>query len=228
MSPGGRTFVLVTFNTYLRWSFNSPVMFFRLLHTHFSTNKFYFHFDGWRKLGSERWSGLPEDTQRDGGMAGIWMQSSQTPGLSLSEVPWCLLEGLENLEFWFQVLECFAGRKGEENILNGWEVEEEKSVFLKVSAAGSEFEEADSALGLLCLGLYSLEAVSASQQILFLMGKDYKASKKDRQDENYSTYLQEWNTDMQWRKTGWGFKWLVYRNLYPQYIKNSFKSIIRR
>ena len=30
----------------------------------------------------------------------------------------------------------------EENTLNGWEAEEEKSVFfLKVSAAGSEFEE---------------------------------------------------------------------------------------
>lgn len=141
MSPVGRTFVLITFNTHLRWSFNSPVMFFRLLHTHFSTNKFYFLFDSWRKLGSERWSSLPEDTQQEGGMAGIWMQSNQTPSLSLSEVPWCLLEGFENLEFWFQVLECFAGRKGEENILNGWEVEEEKSVFSKVSAAGSEFEE---------------------------------------------------------------------------------------
>lgn len=54
-----------------------------------------------------------------------------------------------------------------ENTSNGWEVEAIR--LLK----GMSLRKANSAPGPLCLGLYRLETGGASQQIPFLMGKDY-------------------------------------------------------
>lgn len=58
---------------------------------------------------------------------------------------------------------------------------------------GQSLKKADSALGLLCLGFYSLEAVSASEQIPFLMAKDYKARKKKRTGEMKTIVCISWN-----------------------------------
>ena len=57
---------------------------------------------------------------------------------------------------------------------------------------GQSLKKADSALGLLYLGFYSLEAVSESEQIPFLMGKDYKARKK-RTGEMKTVVCISWN-----------------------------------